>query len=105
MPTTAPIPDNIEGSGTDTGIRAYAVSTASSDRLVTLANCMTAVNSARFERLLRRIVVTPDLHLIHHSIVPGEQVRNLSGGLIWWDRLFDTYLEVPASDSRTLQLI
>ncbi len=48
------------------------------------------------ERALRWIVVTPDLHLIHHSQLPREQHCNLSGGFTLWDRLFGTYLPEPS---------
>jgi sterol desaturase/sphingolipid hydroxylase (fatty acid hydroxylase superfamily) len=56
------------------------------------------------EMALRWLVVTPDLHRIHHSAQPHEQNRNLGGGLIWWDRLFGTYVARPGSDPRTMPL-
>ena len=43
------------------------------------------------ERWLRRLVVTPRLHGIHHSIVREEQDSNWSSGLTVWDRLHGTY--------------
>lgn len=59
---------------------------------------------AWFEQPLRRLVVTPDLHLIHHSALAHEQHCNLSGGLTLWDRLFGTYLAVPALPHRDMPL-
>jgi sterol desaturase/sphingolipid hydroxylase (fatty acid hydroxylase superfamily) len=59
---------------------------------------------ARMEIVLRRVVVTPDLHRIHHSTDLREQTGNLSGGLIWWDHLFGTYIASPALDQRTMPL-
>jgi sterol desaturase/sphingolipid hydroxylase (fatty acid hydroxylase superfamily) len=48
------------------------------------------------ERLVARIVVTPRLHGIHHSIVPEETNSNWSSGLTVWDRLHGTLrLDVP----------
>lgn len=43
------------------------------------------------ERALARVLVTPRLHGIHHSIVGDEQNSNWSSGLTLWDRLHATY--------------
>jgi sterol desaturase/sphingolipid hydroxylase (fatty acid hydroxylase superfamily) len=59
---------------------------------------------AGVDAFLRLIIVTPDMHRIHHSVLEREQGRNLSGGLCWWDRLFGTYVAAPASDYRTMAL-
>ena len=56
------------------------------------------------DRLLRRVVVTPDMHRIHHSVLHREQIANLGGCLSWWDYLFGTYVGTPASDYGTMQL-
>jgi sterol desaturase/sphingolipid hydroxylase (fatty acid hydroxylase superfamily) len=50
---------------------------------------------ARPDNLLRRIVVTPDMHLVHHSIVRQESNHNFGFNLSWWDRLFRTYQAEP----------
>ena len=47
------------------------------------------------DRALRWVVVTPDMHRIHHSIDFGESNRNFANLLSWWDRLFSTYVGVP----------
>jgi sterol desaturase/sphingolipid hydroxylase (fatty acid hydroxylase superfamily) len=48
------------------------------------------------ERVLCRLVVTPRLHGIHHSIVPAETNANFSSGLTVWDYLHATLrLNVP----------
>ena len=48
------------------------------------------------ERWLRRFVMTPRLHGIHHSVVQAEQDSNWSSGLTVWDRLHGTYrADVP----------
>jgi sterol desaturase/sphingolipid hydroxylase (fatty acid hydroxylase superfamily) len=49
------------------------------------------------ERLLRGIVVTSDMHRVHHSVLPGESNRNFGFNLSWWDRLFRTYQAQPAA--------
>jgi sterol desaturase/sphingolipid hydroxylase (fatty acid hydroxylase superfamily) len=52
---------------------------------------------ARLDRVLRRIVVTPDMHRVHHSIVVRETNSNFGFNLPWWDRLFGTYRDQPAA--------
>lgn len=43
------------------------------------------------ERWLARLLMTPRLHGIHHSVVRDEQDANWSSGLTAWDRLHGTY--------------
>ena len=38
-----------------------------------------------------RLVVTPDMHRVHHSIVRAETDSNFGFNFPWWDRLFGTY--------------
>ena len=49
----------------------------------------------RVDRLLRWIVVTPDMHRVHHSIKARETNSNFGFNLPWWDRLFGTYRDQP----------
>jgi len=49
----------------------------------------------RIDRVLRRFVVTPDMHRVHHSIEEDETNSNFGFNLPWWDRLFGTYREAP----------
>ena len=49
------------------------------------------------DRVLRWIVVTPDMHRIHHSIVVPETNSNFGFNLPWWDRMFGTYRDEPAA--------
>ena len=51
--------------------------------------------SPAVERLLRLLVVTPDLHRVHHSIVRRETDSNFGFNFPWWDRLFATYRPEP----------
>jgi sterol desaturase/sphingolipid hydroxylase (fatty acid hydroxylase superfamily) len=52
--------------------------------------------SADIERAVSRVVVTPRMHGIHHSIVPDETSSNWSSGLSIWDWLHGTlHLNVP----------
>ncbi len=43
------------------------------------------------DRSLRMILVTPDMHLVHHSVIVAEQRSNYGFALTIWDRLFGTY--------------
>lgn len=47
------------------------------------------------DRMLRLIVVTPDMHRVHHSIHPSETNSNFGFNLPWWDRLLGTYRAQP----------
>jgi sterol desaturase/sphingolipid hydroxylase (fatty acid hydroxylase superfamily) len=50
---------------------------------------------ARLDRLLRWLVVTPDMHRVHHSVEADETNSNFGFNLPWWDRLFGTYRDQP----------
>jgi len=50
-----------------------------------------------WDRALRWLVVTPDMHRVHHSIDASECNSNFSFNLPWWDRLFGTYRTQPAA--------
>ncbi|MBO1518725.1 sterol desaturase family protein [Oceanisphaera pacifica] len=49
----------------------------------------------RLDIVLRRILVTPDMHRVHHSVTPAETNSNFGFNLPWWDRLFGTYQAAP----------
>ncbi len=49
----------------------------------------------RVDRWLRRVIVTPDMHRVHHSVHPDEHHRNFGFALSIWDRLFGTYRAQP----------
>jgi sterol desaturase/sphingolipid hydroxylase (fatty acid hydroxylase superfamily) len=51
----------------------------------------------RLDGALRLLVVTPDMHRVHHSAIPGETNSNFGFNLPWWDRLFGTYRAAPAA--------
>ena len=47
------------------------------------------------DRLLRWLIVTPDMHRVHHSVEDDEANSNFGFNLPWWDRLFGTYRDQP----------
>ena len=48
-----------------------------------------------FDAALRRLVVTPDMHRVHHSVLPRETNSNFGFNLSIWDRLFHSYVAQP----------
>jgi sterol desaturase/sphingolipid hydroxylase (fatty acid hydroxylase superfamily) len=56
------------------------------------------------DRALRWIVVTPDMHRVHHSIVTRETHSNFGFNLPWWDRLFGTYRPQPKAGHEDMTL-
>ena len=44
---------------------------------------------------LRRWVVTPDMHRVHHSVEYGEHNNNFGFNLSCWDRWFGSYIPQP----------
>ncbi|WP_300301370.1 sterol desaturase family protein, partial [Ferrovibrio sp.] len=50
---------------------------------------------AGLDRVLRSVVVTPDMHRVHHSWHRDETDSNYGFNLPWWDRLFGTYRAQP----------
>ncbi|MBO6890820.1 MAG: sterol desaturase family protein [Roseibium sp.] len=49
----------------------------------------------RLDWLLRLVIVTPDMHRVHHSVICRETDSNYGFYLSVWDRLFGTYIDQP----------
>lgn len=56
------------------------------------------------DRVLRALVVTPDMHRVHHSVQREETNSNFGFNVPWWDRLFGTYRAQP-QDGHTAMTI
>jgi len=56
----------------------------------------------RVERNLRALLVTPDMHRVHHSNNSDEMNSNFGFNLFCWDRLFDSYRAEPAGGHRQM---
>lgn len=50
----------------------------------------------KVDKIIRLLVVTPDMHRVHHSVIVRETNSNFGFSLPWWDRLFGTYRAQPA---------
>jgi sterol desaturase/sphingolipid hydroxylase (fatty acid hydroxylase superfamily) len=58
----------------------------------------------RIDRVLRWLVVTPDMHRIHHSILARETNSNFGFNLPWWDRVFGTYRAQPTAGHEAMTI-
>ncbi len=58
------------------------------------------------DKVLRLLVVTPDMHRVHHSVTIRETNSNFGFNFPWWDRLLGTYRAQPAAghDGMTIGL-
>ena len=63
--------------------------------VTSMFNHSNASMPAWLDRVLRFVVVTPDMHRVHHSILRRETDSNFGFNLPWWDRLFGTYRAQP----------
>ncbi len=48
------------------------------------------------------MVITLDLHLVHHSIVYEEANANFGAALSIWDRIFGAYLQLPRAQQERI---
>ncbi len=60
--------------------------------------------SPAIDRVLRLLVVTPDMHRVHHSVHRDETDRNFGFNVPWWDRLFGTYRAQPRDGHEAMVL-
>tara|TARA_R110002126_G_scaffold266704_1_gene410045 strand:+ start:528 stop:1322 length:795 start_codon:yes stop_codon:yes gene_type:complete len=58
---------------------------------------------AWLDRPLRRVLVTPDMHRVHHSTDRAEHDSNYGFSLSLWDRLFGTYIAQPRDGHDAMQ--
>lgn len=56
------------------------------------------------DRVLRLVLVTPDMHRVHHSSDPRETNSNFGFSVPWWDRLLGTYLAQPAKGHEGMEI-
>lgn len=58
----------------------------------------------RLDKYLRLLVVTPDMHRVHHSVEADETNSNFGFNLPWWDRLFGTYRNQPRAGHENMTI-
>ncbi|MEE9347756.1 MAG: sterol desaturase family protein [Robiginitomaculum sp.] len=49
----------------------------------------------KLDAVIRKFLVTPDMHRVHHSVIPAETNSNYGFALSIWDRLFGSYIDQP----------
>ncbi len=75
-----------------------------------ILNAMAMFNHANIglprglDRAIRMLVVTPDMHRVHHSVEDDEANSNFGFNLSVWDRLFGTYREQPRAGHEGMQI-
>lgn len=56
------------------------------------------------DSILRRVLVTPDMHRTHHSQIERETNSNYGGLFSLWDRLFGTYVDRPSEGHEGMRI-
>ena len=56
------------------------------------------------DRVLRFLVVTPDMHRVHHSVIIRETNSNFGFNLPWWDRVLGTYRDQPTEGHKDMTI-
>ncbi len=56
------------------------------------------------DRMMRLLVVTPDMHRVHHSVTIRETNSNFGFNFPWWDRLFGTYRAQPVAGHTLMRI-
>ncbi|HAX18147.1 MAG TPA: hypothetical protein DCY00_06095, partial [Actinobacteria bacterium] len=56
------------------------------------------------DSIIRKILVTPDMHRIHHSLRRKETDSNFGFSLSWWDYIFKSYTENPQDGQENIKL-
>ncbi len=60
--------------------------------------------SKSIDAILRKLLVTPDMHRVHHSIYRDEHDTNYGFALSIWDRIFGTYIAQPRDEHADMKL-
>lgn len=58
----------------------------------------------KLEQVLRYVVITQQLHRIHHSQQPDETNSNFGFSVVWWDKLFSSYKSTASDDDSQLKV-
>jgi sterol desaturase/sphingolipid hydroxylase (fatty acid hydroxylase superfamily) len=58
----------------------------------------------RIDGVLRKLIVTPDFHRVHHSVLMHEHNRNFGFNLSIWDRIFGTYRAQPGAGHKGMTI-
>jgi len=56
------------------------------------------------DQVLRLVIVTPDMHRVHHSVLRAEHDSNYGFNLSIWDRIFRTYTAQPSAGHQQMTI-
>lgn len=56
------------------------------------------------DAIVRRVLVTPDMHRVHHSVHRSEHDSNYGFALSIWDQMFGTYIAQPAAGHDNMEV-
>ncbi|MGA9109378.1 MAG: sterol desaturase family protein [Smithella sp.] len=56
------------------------------------------------DRIIRMVLVTPDMHRVHHSVIARETNSNYGFSFSWWDRIFGTYKAQPQEGHEKMKI-
>lgn len=56
------------------------------------------------DRMLRQLIVTPDMHRVHHSALIPEMNSNYGFNLVIWDKLFGSYRDQPQAGHNNMMI-
>ncbi len=56
------------------------------------------------DKQVRKIIVTPDMHRVHHSTIPKEHNSNFGFNISLWDRLFSSYQDQPELGHKNIEI-
>lgn len=56
------------------------------------------------DRIIRLVIVTPDMHRVHHSVIGKETDSNYGFNLSCWDRLFGSYNAQPIEGHQKMKI-
>ncbi|WBW94888.1 sterol desaturase family protein [Oceanirhabdus sp. W0125-5] len=60
--------------------------------------------SSKVDNILRKILITPDMHRVHHSIYKNERDKNFGFSVPWWDFIFKSYKAQPKDGHLKMKL-
>ncbi|MBT4937425.1 sterol desaturase family protein [Candidatus Peregrinibacteria bacterium] len=58
----------------------------------------------KLDSFLRFFIVTPDMHRVHHSIIPKETDSNFGFNVPWWDYIFKSYKAQPEKGHKNMSI-
>ncbi|MCM1991213.1 sterol desaturase family protein [Oceanirhabdus seepicola] len=60
--------------------------------------------SLKADKILRKVLITPDMHRVHHSIHMNERNSNFGFSVPWWDFIFKSYKAQPKGGHVNMKL-